>query len=596
MKRKLIKYDALERIEQNSLSTAQRELMQAEEVVAKALGVDQVEMHCFGNETVVYECSDGTYVHANYELDKNSVILNNIEQLVVDDESAQEKSKEVLGGLVEALLEEKKEKAEELFNEFLTGPAVKKLYAEEKVLRVVPIRKKGKITGYKKARWNVTPKHAESSNLTTARMKGKKTNARKLSASQKNLRKLRRERIKRTIGEWTNLVENVNQYISIREHGPVLRESVVNHDDKGNIVSLQIPNKQLRNEAKLLSFNWKTLNTDLIVKRSGAKKLAESQEFCKALAELKRHNALADANALEECLENIVNKWPNVIYLTQNELSETVRHALETLNVTNYDDQVCEFMAEGILRTAHNLYSDRVEKVIKLSGLPVTENAEDKYASFQVVANKFYAHLDETAQLEMQVFVDLYEAIRNVHELANEERNNTVKSEASSHLKELMPVIQMECEPDLAIAEAAAAWLWDLVESNVEPGDWDVSNTPHETINGDHPDMAKKAKKVGMPDEGDFETGAVSDGQSYKNGLADEMRNNSWGNLDGQQDNPYVPAPFGKYEIKGEKTIDADSDQLAHSAGPDTWPNLSNQYAPTAVTPKMKADDLVVDK
>jgi hypothetical protein len=66
--------------------------------------------------------------------------------------------------------------------------------------------------------------------------------------------------------------------------------------------------------------------------------------------------------------------------------------------------------------------------------------------------------------------------------------------------------------------------------------------------------------------------------------------------------NPYVPTPFGDYKIKGEKAIEADSDQLAHWGTGDTWPGLQNPYTPAAVTPytyKMnhgKEPDLVVDQ
>lgn len=589
MKRKLIHQEVFDELKNKSLTNAQYELSEAQDIIANALGLDSVVVESFGAEDVMFEGSDGTYIRANYSLTNKQIKLENIEQLVIDEQSVKAKGREALGKIVEALLDNNKKLADELFENYTNSPAGKSVLTEEKKLRVVPIRKNGKTVGYKKARWNVTPKHPESSSKTLARVKAKKVNAKKRSQSQKNFLKMRRERIKKTIGEWTNLVENVMNYISIREYGPVLRETTVGHDEKGNVVSLTLPTKELRNEAKLLSFNWKTLNTDVIVKRSGAKKLNEDANFCKAIANLKRQNALSDNQALEESLENVATQFPSVLYLTQPEMADLVRVALETYGSTNYDDDTCDFLAEGILRTAHNAYSDRVEKLIKLSGDTVTESgvekAIDKYAAFQTLATKYFNKLDETSKLEMQVFVDLYEAIRQVHEIALKDNNKVVANEAVAHLNELASVVQMEVETDLALAEAAAAWLWELVETNLETSDWNVNDNPHISINGDHPEMSRKAKQGYTPsnDFDGYSDGApVSDGKHV--GSGDEMRNNSWGNLGGDEVNPYIPKA-GDFKMVGGD--DSDSDQLASSGGSDTWPSLSNPYAPKADVPVM---------
>lgn len=589
MKRKLIHQEVFDEIKSKSLTHAQYELTEAQDILANALGLDSVVLESFGAEDVIFEGSDGTYIRANYSIGKNQIRLENIEQLVIDEESVKAKGRASLGKIVEALLDDNKKLADELFESYVSSPAGKAVLTEEKKLRVVPIRKDGKTVGYKKARWNVTPKHPESSSKTIARVKAKKINSKKRSQSQKNLMKIRRERIKKTIGEWSNLCENVMQYISIRENGPVLKETTVNHDEKGNVVAINIPTKELRNEAKLLSFNWKTLSTDVIVKRSGAKKLNEDANFCKAVLNLKRQNALSDTQAVEEAFENLVTQFPGVLYVTQPELSEMVRLSLEALNASNYDDNTCDFLAEGILRTAHNAYADRVEKLIKLAGDSVMEQgiekAVDKYAAFQTLATKYFAGLDESSQLEMQVFVDLYEAIRNVHDIAKQENNLALAKEAADHLDDLASVIQREVGTDLALAESAAAWLWDLVETNLDTSDWNVSDSPHMTVNGDHPDMAKKAKQGYSPASdlnANMDNAPVSDGKNV--GSGDEMRNNSWGNLDGLEVNPYLPKS-GEFKMNGGD--DSDGDQLGHSGGSDTWPSLNNPYTPSAGVPTM---------
>lgn len=619
MKRKLIEFNVFERLEKDSLSSAQYELQQAEAIVAKSLGLDEVSLHCFGSETVIYETSDGEFVHASFTVNDDHIIYDNIEQLVIDQEGETKRAKEKLSEMIDCLLDGNDKKAEMLFDGYLSLPS-KRIFSEVKKLRRVPIRKNGKITGYKKARWETTPRHQEGSAKTFKRVKGKKIAGRKRSESQKALMASRRARINlpTMVKEWHALCENVFDYIEFQELGPAVRQSQIKHDDKGNVVALRIPTSAARNEAKILSFNWKTLNTDVVVKRSGAQKISEDVNFCKAVAELKRHNALSDDQALEETLEDIVSKWPHVLYLTQSELAGKIKIALETVDATNYDDQTCDFMAEGILRKAHSAYVDRVDKILRLAGFDASKVEEsegyDAYATFQNVVSQFYAGLDESVQLEMQVFVDLYEALRSIREIAVEDENHLLRAEAEGHLDHLIPILQQEVEPTLDAAQNAASWLFQFVETNLDTADWNPSNSVHITVSGDHPDMALKAKHPYSPAK-DFSGNygdplPVSDG-AWKMGnggaLADEMRNRTWGNSGGPDtypslNNPYVPGATNNWTISGEKTIDADSGQLAHWGSGDTWPNLQNPYVPASLGPmqdKMnqgKEPDLVVDQ
>jgi hypothetical protein len=612
MKRKLINYDVFERIEKDSLSTAQKELTEAGTLLAKTLQLDEVELHCYGAEDVLYESVDGTFVHANYKIRDGYIEFDNVEELVINEETEVVKQKELISEMLTSVLEnDGTKKADELFTEFLSLPRTRRTLFERKEVRVVPIRKDGKIVGYKKAKWETTPKHKESSNKTAKRMRGKVKKTKTRPDSQKKLAAAKRERVAKTLGEWAVMTENVFGYLDYKEYGPILRESEVKVDEKGNPVSVLIPTAKVRNEHKMLSFNWKTLNTDLIVKRNNAKTLAEDANFAMAIADLKRQNALSDNSALEEALEVVVTKWPEVIYLTQDELSKTIKLALEAVNATNYDDQVCEFMSEGILRMAHRSYVDRVARILKLAGKELDETVEDQYSEFKKAVDQFYPSLDESNRLEMQVFVDLYEALRTVHNLAIEEENNLLRAESAHYLDELLPIIQREVEPSLEVAEDAADYLWDLVETNLAGTDWNVSNTPHMTVSGDHPDMAKKARQGYAPASdftGDWgDTAPASDGKSYKGDEADKMRNRGWGNVGGNDvypslKNPYVPEPFGDYKIKGEKTVDADSGVLGHWSSSDTWPNMQNPYVPQALTPQTdkmnqgKEEDLVVDQ
>jgi hypothetical protein len=328
------------------------------------------------------------------------------------------------------------------------------------------------------------------------------------------------------------------------------------------------------------------------------------------MADLRKCNALSDHKKLQETLEKIVVRWPDVIYLTEAELAKAIALALETIGELAYDDQTCTFMAEGILRNAVSAYEERVDKIIRLSGLKV-ESKEDKYVAFQNVVSKFYHFLDSNVKLEMQVFVDLYNSLVEVYKLAHEEGHESIMGEASSYLRELKAVVDQTEEPTLDLAEDVAAWLANLVETNLESETWKVSNTPHMTVNGDNPQMNKNAGKGYTPSQdfsGDWGDPAPgSDGNSYKGGLADEMRKDAWANWANDDTwpglrNPYVPKA-GEWTMKPDKGADKDgTDDWSRYQSNDTWPALKNPYLLSSETPETykmnhgKEDDLVVDK
>ena len=593
MKRKLIEFDVFERIKKDSLSTAERELNESTPYLAKTLGLDELKVDCFGAEDVIFESVDGTFIHASYKINSNFVEFDNVEQLVITEESEKVKSREVLSRMLDCVIESKDQEANELFGEWVGLPSSKRIFNEVRQRRKVPIRKNGKLTGkYKIAWWNAgTPHHRQKSSAVRARTKGKIKAQKLRGAGKKKSFAANRKRLNlgHMVKEWYVISENVIDYVNYCQFGPIAKESHANHDEKGNVVSIKIPTSKLRNEAKIIQLNWKTMNTDVVIKRGQAKKLHENEKFAKEMAEIKRQNALSDEKALEESLQNASTNWPDVLYLTQDELSAQVKLALESVNATNYDDSTCEFIAEGILRTAHETFVDRVAKILRLAGSKVNENANDKYAEFSKIVENYYKKLDGSTTLEMQAFVDLYEALRNVYEVAVEEENKEMAVETASHLDDLLSIIKQESVPSLEIAAEAASWLYDVVEANLEGMDWNVGE-PVVSATGEHPMVQQNAKKSYAPasDLGsDFDDAHMtSDGKETKGSAAKELANDGPSNEGGDGVYPDLNNPYllnnMEYKIKGEKDVDSDSNQLAHVGGTDTWPNLQNPYVKSA--------------
>lgn len=634
MKRKLISFDAFKKIEEQSLTNAETELIGVEDVLAKTLGIDDLKLFTFGENDVTYQSTDGTYIHATYKMDKDNLILENIEQLVIDEATERKRNRDVLSSMVDSLLEGNDAKATQQFEQYLLTPSVRR-----ELLNGNESLTEGKATASKPS-GKLSPlarKHQKRGDV-AKRIRSRMKTMRKLSQGQKaqraRERNLARKRlggstgpkrglyggkrvVLRSVKEWSTLSENVLGYIDYKEFGPMINESMVRQDDNGNVTSVAIPTQHKRNEGKILSFNWKTLDTELKYVRGNVKKLAENQTFVKAMADLKRYNNISDNTALEETLEAIVSRWPDVLYITESELAQQIATALETANVQNYDDQSCAFMAEAILRTAHHAYTDRVRKVSNLAGSATDVTAEckeceDAYTEFRQIADPFFIKLDESNDADLKVFADLFKTLQEVRKVAVETDDNLTKSEVESFMDHCAAILNQETEIDLNLAETIANYLQDIVEANVSGSseDWDVSNSDvHHTVNGDNPRMGWIANQTdATPSKytGDWgDEAPVSDGKSYKNGLADEMRNRSWSNHGGDSvfpdlKNPYVPQPFGDYKMKEPSAVDDGDNDWSRFQSSSTWPNLNNPYVPDSPWDKskykMKSDNLVVDK
>jgi len=277
MKRKLISYDVFESIQNDSLSAAEAELISAQPILSSALEMEHLELLSFGPEAALYEAVDGTYVHAQYKMDeKGKIKFENIEQLAIDTDSEQQKSKEKIGLLVDALLENNEEKAKVVFNDYMNLPVTRRKLKEDFQLkgsastgRGIRSKFRGKHrAGGHGAALKAARTRARNDRRMTPGMKRKIDRLRALQTKKLGGRDIQAGRgqrsirtyIRRTSGakrmaEWAQIVENVFGYLDYKEFGPVLQESVVNHDDKGNVVALTIPTTHARNEAKLLSLN-----------------------------------------------------------------------------------------------------------------------------------------------------------------------------------------------------------------------------------------------------------------------------------------------------------------------------------------------------
>lgn len=572
MRRKLIKQDAFEKITNESANSAERELVGALPILAKATGREHLKLRSFNQSTAMYETLDNTFIHAGYEIKNGNITFNNIEELVIDEASRREKRHEILSEIIDAALVDDFAKASETY-----------------------------IGGFMKHfRWN------ESKKENPFKKKDKKEKC-KDDEEKKGLFMKKAKKAGNDLAEAYAVSMNVIGYVDHMKVGPTLAEATIKTDEKGNVTDIRIPSAKLRNESRLHRSEWKMLNSRIAEARKAVAQIAENQDFCKAIAQLKRSNSMSDLASVTEGLEKIVSVWPELICTTQDELCGMIHESLQTAGVRTFGDSDCEMLADAIHRTAHEAYSERAAQILHLASAPKLEEGADSYLHFRSVTENFFPALDQQFGLERKVFEDLYESIGVILKKADRQGDKALKNESASYLNELADALNGDTKLDIELAQEAAEFLSNIIETNLDSGKWVVSNTPYITKVGEHPDMAKKAQKSYSPSSdfsgnwGDELPAIGSDDMNYKSGKhAKQMRNDSWGQeSEGKVKNPYVPQPFGDYTMKGDKGVDKVNKDFCLFKSKDTYPNLKNPYLLKDTKPKMTNNgdtDLVVER
>jgi hypothetical protein len=569
MKRKLINYDVFKAIENNSIRQAEKELTENVDSIAKAIGRENIDLYTINENDATFTTDSGTLIHATYLVNDDSLILENIEELVVDQESQLNEGKKFLDEMVDKILEDRNDLASDAFSNYFSLPLIRSNLQEG----VINEAKKGK----KMPAWLLE------------RFKGKKHKKhKKMSKREEKLGKHKNKRNKhigskipaKKLVEWNNLAKNILEFVDFKENGFVNNFSVA-RDASGNVTSIKIPRSRLQNEAKILGFKWKTLNTEVMDQRDLSKCLGKNELWGKACADMKKFNAMSDGAKLEETIENVVAAWPHIIYLTESELANLIKDTLVSEGIRNFDDEVCQFIAEGVLRTAFDNYKDKVNGIYKLAN--VFESGD--YDHFKLVSEALYDKLDEVRHAEETALSDLYKAVNEVASVAERHGDSTTKHEIGTILAGIENAIRTNAD-SVAVMEEAALLLKGTAETNLPmSGTWNVSDKVEDTITGEVPVLSKYAKEDGFPGKyASTKAPFVSDGKNYRKQGVDDLKSGYLTMNDKDVypnvSNPYVPKA-GDFKIHGEKTIDGDSDQLAHDGGNDTWPSLKNPYIPS---------------
>jgi hypothetical protein len=627
MQRKLVSFDVFETIEKNSLFNALKELDEATGILGKALDIDLVSVHCYDGSSVVYECADGTFVKANYNFNDKEVKFTNIEELVVDAESETEARKVAIAEMVDALASNDTDSADLSWDKvklmlervMKRGRAkksmvdkfddnFKKMGKMQEAAGGVFVRRGAKNMGKSLAAKRGWGKRRHKEPGIRAKMSSKldfyRSNRKRQSALGSKAKTLKKSGLsarayftrapKAKVNEWASVLDNFYNYVG----GIYLNESNVVHNEQGDVVSVVIPTRQVRNEGKVIQIKLDVLKADVKVLREAAHRVVNSPEFCKAVAQLKRLNNISDNDGLEECLGNIVGRFPSLIALSQTELAEAVSKALKFAGEVNFDDATCGFMSEGILRTAFESFPEKVEAILRLSETSKSDN-EDSYLDFQSRIAGFYSKIDESIAKEVKLTADVYNAISDVAQMAESLQDNELKSEAGVILYELEPSLESG-SINLNDVEIAAEWLVNFFESNLDSENgWGYVDNPEETANGET-SKVRANSGFGYSPKSDLEAGTRSheitpdsmklDGEKIDQGSPGFGWQNFHSDIWPQTKNPYLPSSIKYVGPKGESDdVNSDAGMASKNVSGETWNDeesgLKNVYLPRNLIP-----------
>lgn len=548
MKRKLIDVNVISELENKSINNAMKEINESCDALAKKLKVDSLSVHCMNESEVTFVTPQNTYIHATYTLDNNNLLLENIKELVVNEESEKTANKNFISNMLEAILEEKTEVANEMFESYINMPLTKRVFKE-----------------------NINVKKSKSV--------AKINENRKVSSEYSNVSSLFK---KSKIQEFKAISENVEEFLNYKKGSPLFSRISAKFDENNNISAIKMPRLKLRNEGKILSFDWKTPNSQVTYQRAKAKGVIKEANFLRAMNDLRKANAVSDIQEVEVTLENIVGAWPSLVYLTHGELASLIKEALQASESKNYDDNTCLFMAEGILRTAHHAYADSVEKVFKIANLESSESFE----SYQEACEKLFPVLDEQYEKEVQSFADVYKMLDEaLNVIAKNNGDKVVKAKISEALEALNSILSGESELNYNTLEESNNIIKSLAEAFNIPmaaNTIDSYDKPHTSLGGDHPVLAKKAKIDAFPSKynGDYKGVVTSDGS--KIGVDDAAKSahtSSGKDIFPSLSNPYVPKDVIP-QVNDKDPNKVEGDNLATHQDSDTWPNLKNPYIP----------------
>lgn len=596
MQRKLISFEAFERIQKDSLTNSYRELSEASDIVSEAFDVDIECVKVCNEDSVYYKLSDGTFLKANYKLDEDQIQMFDFEEVVIDEVSGKQSRMNGIREMLNAIIDENHGKAESCWEKIKETiefqMTMNRGNSEINETKLSVLTKPKNIKKIRAAMLSAPKRSvklkAKSDERSMKRklnmMTGKsgKWNPKSKIAKMINSKGTGRARI--ITKECVDLTKNLVEFMSFKNSQ--FNEAVsVERNSTGAITSLSIPFVDLRNETKVNQFRLDSIKENVYGFRITAKKLEENAKFVKSVITIKRSNNLSDNEALEEALTLMVARFPEVVYLTESELEKIVENCLESVNEKNYSTETCHFISEAILMTAFDQCQSRVQKIKEFINISESFD-EDPYQDFQKKVHNFYQSIDDQFLAENRALVDIYNTLSKIEKLAEEAQDSQTQNDVGLLLDTIDTIVESRASTD-AIIEEATQWLFTFLETNLETSKWDVSEKPLDSADAT---MDKWASHSYAP-ASDFTAKRRPLQITGANEFGNEAENDGMSNIENSDTvdkltNPYLPKSIKPKIPAADGESPSDSKDEYGDGDSDTNPRLRNPYLLNNLMPK----------
>lgn len=426
METKIIEQDVFEEIQKKSFANVEQELVSAGKVLSQLAG-KELTIRSVNEDYVVYQPvgSSNILLKATYSLTENDTIkLKNFEKLVIDESSVVKARHGILRGIVEALYNDDTDTASEVWNKINISEMVKS-----------KAQKPGNAPG------NAGIGNADEEGQDR---KGKVRSGRKIdgkygsnTSSEDELLDLKA--VDDALEEYAGVLPNYNEVkrhlleaikqvaetvcdqqtgifkIKFRD---VISENKDEDDecDEKEIDEIEIDTDKKKKSKKKISEKSKKHRNKVKKERKKIADKENDESFEDEIVDIKRKNNEKDEKGLSETLVDIISKNPSIIYVSKNELKEMVSRILGKRNEKNWDNELCEDIAYGLKKLAHNTYTDQAYDIVKYAATDEVwgleeEVSDDDFEAFEQVSERYFDDVYKQSEKQYNVLEHLSEML-----------------------------------------------------------------------------------------------------------------------------------------------------------------------------------------
>ncbi|MFW5871685.1 MAG: hypothetical protein ACOCUT_01125, partial [bacterium] len=387
--------------------------------------------------------NENVMLKAHYELtEKDTLRLSGFEKIKINESSKTKERKSLLKGIIEGLIQDDKDAAEENWSQFLTKLPISEM-----------VKKKAQAAGKAPGDagcCNADEEDQEAKGQKRAKQSNNRGKYGSLTTSDEELMNL--DPVDDALEEWLDKLPNygeVKKFVveAAKKVAEVVCEEKTNSikiktkkkekdekekdfededdndddvsidmDDEKEIDELELDLKDKKNDKKKTSEKAKKHESKVKKYREKFAKKEKDDEFSESIVKIKRSNNAQDEESLIEALTDVVSSNPSIIYVSKNELSGLIERVLESKEEKNWDKELCENIASGLKKLAQNTYAEQAYDIIKYAAIDEAVDMEeevpdDDFEAFEVVSEKYFTNIYERAEKQYKALMHLAEML-----------------------------------------------------------------------------------------------------------------------------------------------------------------------------------------